>query len=148
MSDHKGARLMFDHLPPAKRLIADRGYDSDRFRAALTARGTTPCIPPRKNRRVQHPYDTTLYRQRYRVEVMFGRLKDWRRIAMRYDRCAHTFMSAIVIAATVIFWINQRVLTLVLLHSRPPETVNLPVDKFALVRRQIRLFTGGGTCDG
>jgi len=75
MSDHKGARLMSDHLPPAKRLIADRGYDSDRFRAALTARGTTPCIPPRKNRKVQHPYDTTLYRQRYRVEVMFGRLK-------------------------------------------------------------------------
>jgi transposase len=107
MSDHKGARLMFGRLPPAKRLIADRGYDSDRFRAALTARGTTPCIPPRQNRKVQHPYDTTLYRQRYRVEVMFGRLKDWRRIAMRYDRCAHTFMSAIVIAATVIFWINQ-----------------------------------------
>jgi putative transposase len=107
MSDHKGARLLFDSLPPAKNLIADRGYDSDRFRTALTRRGTTPCIPPRKNRKVQHVYDATLYRQRHRIEVMFGRMKDWRRIAMRYDRCAHTFMSAIVIAATVIFWINQ-----------------------------------------
>jgi hypothetical protein len=38
---------------------------------------------------------------------MFGRLKDWRRIAMRYDRCAHTFMSAICLAATVPFWIND-----------------------------------------
>ncbi len=39
------------------------------------------------------------------IERMFGRLKDWRRIATRYDRCAHTFMSAICIAATVIFWL-------------------------------------------
>jgi transposase len=62
MSDHKGAHLMFGHLPKAKHLIADRGYDSDPFRAALTARGTMPCIPPRKNRKVQHPYNTTLYR--------------------------------------------------------------------------------------
>ena len=107
MSDHKGARLLFDSLPQTKKLIADRGYDSDRFRVALAARGTTPCIPPRKNRKLQHTYDATLYRQRHRIEIMFGRLKDWRRIAMRYDRCAHTFMSAIVIAATVIFWINQ-----------------------------------------
>ena len=98
---------MFRHLPKAKHLIADRGYDSDRFRTTLTARGTMPCIPPRKNRKVQHPYDTILYRQRHRIEVMFGKLKDWRRIAMRYDRCAHTFMSAIVIAAIVVFWINQ-----------------------------------------
>jgi transposase len=38
---------------------------------------------------------------------MFGRLKDWRRIAMRYDRCAYTFMSAICLAATTLFWINE-----------------------------------------
>jgi transposase len=107
MSDHKGARLMFRRLPPAKHLIADRGYDSDRFRTALIARGTIPCIPPRKNRKIQHRYDVALYRQRHRIEIMFGRLKDWRRIAMRYDRCAHTFMSAILIAAIVIFWINE-----------------------------------------
>ena len=38
---------------------------------------------------------------------MFGRLKDWRRIAMRYDQCAHTFMSAICLTATALFWINE-----------------------------------------
>jgi len=43
----------------------------------------------------------------HKIENMFARLKDWRRISMRYDRCAHTFFSAICIAATVIFWINQ-----------------------------------------
>ena len=48
-----------------------------------------------------------LYRERHKIENMFGRLKDWRRIHTRYDRCAHTFMSAIYIAAIVIFWINQ-----------------------------------------
>jgi transposase len=45
-------------------------------------------------------------RQRHKIENMFGRLKDWRRIHTRYDRCAHTFMSAIAIAATVIFWLS------------------------------------------
>lgn len=53
------------------------------------------------------PHDKALYRQRHKVENMFGKLKDWRRIHTRYDRCAHAFMSAICIAATVIFWINQ-----------------------------------------
>lgn len=66
----------------------------------------TPCIPPKKNRKVQRPYDKTLYSQRHKIENMFGKLKDWRRIATRYDRCARTFFSAICIAATVIFWLN------------------------------------------
>ena len=107
MSDHKGAALMLSALPPAKQLIGDRGYDSDGFRAALVAKGIVPCIPPRKTRKVQHAHDRTLYRQRHRIENMFAKLKDWRRIATRYDRSAHTFMSAIVIAATVLFWLNQ-----------------------------------------
>ncbi len=98
MSDHKGARLLSHALPPATHLIADRGYDSDRFRAALADRGTTPCIPPRKSRKVQHDCDATLYRQRHaschRIENMFGRLNYWRRIVTRHDRCAHTFFSA------------------------------------------------------
>ena len=107
MSDYKGAALMIDALPKAKTLLGDRGYDADWFRAALIARGITPCIPPRANRTVQIDYDKTLYRQRHKIENTFGRIKDWRRIHTRYDRCAHTFMSAICIAATVIFWLNQ-----------------------------------------
>ncbi|MBX9662558.1 IS5 family transposase [Novosphingobium sp.] len=107
MSDYKGAALMIDALPRAKALLADRGYDADWFRAALTERGITPCIPSKANRKVPIPHDTVLYRQRHRIENMFGKLKDWRRIHTRYDRCAHTFMSAICIAATVIFWLNQ-----------------------------------------
>jgi transposase len=107
MNDHKGAKLLFDALPPAPVLIGDKGYDSDEFRSALASKGIETCIPPRKGRKTKHTYCKTLYRQRHKVECMFGKLKDWRRIATRYDRCAHTFFSAICIAASVIFYLKQ-----------------------------------------
>ena len=84
-SDHRGAALMLHKLPPARELIGDRGYDSGRFRADLSARGIAPCIPSTRSRKQPIPHDAVLYRQRHRIEIMFGRLKDWRRIAMRYD---------------------------------------------------------------
>ena len=105
MSDFKGAALMIDDLPPAQVLLADKGYDADWFRDALARRGIEACIPSKSNRKVQIPHDETLYQQRHKIENMFGRIKDWRRIHTRYDRCAHTFMSPICIAATVIFWL-------------------------------------------
>jgi transposase len=105
MSDYKGAALMIDALPPAKAMLGDRGYDADWFRNALIAKGIAPCIPSKVNRKILIPHDRMLYRQRHKIENMFGKLKDWRRIHTRYDRCAHTFMSAICIAATVIFWL-------------------------------------------
>jgi hypothetical protein len=75
--------------------------------ARPSPRGTIPCIPSKSNRKVPIPHDAILYRQRHLIENMFGKLKDWRRIHTRYDRCAHTFLSAIAIAiaATVIFWL-------------------------------------------
>ncbi len=107
VSDHKGAAMVIDALPIATHLIADRGYDSAWFRQALTDRGITPCIPSSRSRKIPFAYDKDIYRQRHKVENLFAKLKDWRRIATRYDRCAHTFFSAICIAATVIFWINE-----------------------------------------
>ena len=107
MSDHKGARLMLKALPEAKVLIADRGYDSNWLRAALNERKTEPCIPPTKSRKTPIDYDKALYRRRHKIENLFSRLKDWRRIATRYDRCAHAFFSAICIAAVVAFYLNQ-----------------------------------------
>jgi transposase len=99
MSDYEGAALMLEALPPGNAMLGDRGYDAGWFRTALTARGITPCIPSRANRTVPIPHDRTLYRKRHKIENMFGKLKDWRRIHTRYDRCAHTFMSNICIAA-------------------------------------------------
>lgn len=105
-SDYKGARHLLDRLPGAKELLADRGYDADWFRNALKDKGISACIPPRAKRKKPSHYDRDLYRQRYRIENMFGRIKDWRRIATRYDRCAHTFLSAICIAATCCYWLD------------------------------------------
>ena len=105
MSDHTGAALMVDALPEAAELLGGKGYDSNDFREALVKRGIEPCIPSSRSRKVPLPCDAVLYKQRNRIERMFGKLKDWRRIATRYDRCAHTFFSAICIAATVTFWL-------------------------------------------
>ena len=107
VSDYTGAAALLSTLPPAKALLADKGYDADWFREALADRNYEACIPSKSNRKIQIPHDKALYRKRHKIENMFGKLKDWRRIHTRYDRCAHTFMSAICIAATVIFWINQ-----------------------------------------
>ena len=106
VSDYKGAALLMDELPKTKALLADRGYDADWLRDGLRAKGIRPYIPSRKNRKRALRYDKVLYKQRHKIENMFGRLKDWRRIAMRYDRCAHAFFSAIYIAAVVCFYIN------------------------------------------
>jgi transposase len=103
----KPDQLIIEALPNAKTLLGDKGYDADWLRTALAQRGIAACIPSKANRKVPIPHDTALYHRRHKIEIMFGRLKDWRRIHTRYDRCAHTFMSAICIAATVIFWLNQ-----------------------------------------
>lgn len=107
MSDYKGAALMIQAFPKAKVMLGDKGYDADWFREALRNRKIKACIPSKANRKVPIPHDTVLYKQRHKIENMFGKLKDWRRVHTRYDRCAHTFMSAICLAATFIFWINQ-----------------------------------------
>lgn len=105
MSEYKGAAQMLHALPKAKTLLADKGYDADWFRNALAERKITACIPSRANRKVEIPYDPAVYKKRHKIENMFGKLKDWRRIHTRYDRCAHTFFSSICIAAAVIFWL-------------------------------------------
>src|SRR3546814_14543730 len=79
MSDYKGAALMLDALPQAKTLLGDRGYDAVWFRAALAARGITPCIPSTTNRKIPIAHDAILYPKRHKIENMFGRPKDWRR---------------------------------------------------------------------
>ena len=91
----------------ARALIDDRGYESNPFRAVLVERGIAAYIPPKKNRKQPIPYDKALYRQRHRIEIAFGRLKDWRRIAARYDRCGTTFFGTITLAAIFIFWLRQ-----------------------------------------
>ena len=69
--------------------------------------GIQPCIPGRTSRNDPVKYDKPRYRRRSRIEIMFGRLKGWRRVATRYDRCPIAFFSAVALAATIIFWLGS-----------------------------------------
>jgi transposase len=104
-SDIKGADLLIGQAAGMKRLIADRGYDANRLRATLREQGTIPVIPGRRNRKQPIQYDERRYRDRWRVEAMFCRLKDFRRVATRYDKLARNYLSAVALAAAIAFWL-------------------------------------------
>ena len=105
MSDGIGARALLSSVPPSGAPLADRGYNADWFRNALFEIGISRCIPSRSGRKVPVPNDVDLYHLRHRIENMFARLKDWRCIATRYDRCLIIFLSACALAATVTYWL-------------------------------------------
>ncbi len=105
VSDHTGAKALLNGLPDVDWLLGDRGYDADWFREALQDKGVKACIPSRSQRKKTIRYDKRRYKRRNRIEIMFGRSKDWRRVATRYDRCPRAFLSAIAPAATVIYWL-------------------------------------------
>ena len=86
-----------------KRLLADKAYDTDAIRAYLKGRGIEACIPPKSNRKMPAIHDKTLYRKRHIIENMFSRLKDWKGIAFRVNRCFHTFHSFVALALLFIF---------------------------------------------
>ncbi|EAU44271.1 ISSpo7, transposase [Salipiger bermudensis HTCC2601] len=77
VSDYTGAAALLSSLPKAGWLLADRGYDADWFREALKDKGIKVCIPGRKSRKKAVKYDKRRYKRRNRIEIMFGRLKDW-----------------------------------------------------------------------
>lgn len=85
--------------------LADAAYDSDAIRAALKARGTIPVIPNNPTRKRLHPFDRKAYRMRNVIERTFSRLKDFRRIATRYDKLAKNFLSAVQIISVVCYWL-------------------------------------------
>ena len=91
-------------LGRCKRLIADRGYDADALRAHLRADQITPIIPARRNRNKPVYHDQRRYRDRWRIETTFCRLKDFRRVATRYDKLAANFLSAVILAAITAYW--------------------------------------------
>ena len=101
--DYIGARALLGGLPAAKHPLADRGYDANWYSKALEGRGITPCIPSRKGCKVPIPHDEVRYRKRHKIEHSFTRLKDWRRVATRYDRCPKVFLSTCALAAVVMF---------------------------------------------
>jgi transposase len=100
------APLLLRALPPITRLVADRAYDSNALRALIAELGAEAVIPPSSHRVRQIPYDRDAYRSRNLVERLWCRLKDWRRIATRYDKLASNFLAGAFIAATIVYWCN------------------------------------------
>lgn len=86
-------------------LLADRGYDSDAIRQDARDRGATPEIPTKRNRRIQHSVDHSLYALRNRIERCFNKLKNNRRIATRYDQTSSSFLG-FVLLSSIRLWIK------------------------------------------
>jgi transposase len=91
---------------PIKRLIADKAYDTNALRNLLTQLDIDAVIPSIARRKTLIPYDREAYRQRNLIERMFARLKDFRRVATRYDKLARNFLAGVLLAATLIWWLN------------------------------------------
>jgi putative transposase len=83
-------------------VLADKGYDSDDNRVAVRSIGAEPCIPPRRNRVTPIEYDRHLYKERNVVERYFARVKQYRRVATRYDKKAANFLGFVWLAAIAI----------------------------------------------
>ena len=98
--------LLLPYLPEkARYLITDKGYDADRLRQDLRQRHTAPVIPARANRKAPVRYDKRRYRDRHLIENAFCRLKNFRRVATRYDELARNFLSAVALATLIAIWL-------------------------------------------
>jgi transposase len=100
------ATPLLEAIAPARRLIADKAYDADRLRTWLDDRGIEPVIPGRATRSAVYPLNRPAYRRRNLIERMFGKLKNWKRIATRYDRLAVNFLAAIALVALATQWLK------------------------------------------
>jgi transposase len=100
------AQAMLECLPGDLRVLADAAYDCEELRAWLTKRGSRIVIPNRKNRKEPFPFDAVTYKRRNVVERTFCRLKDFRRVAMRFDRLDATFVATLCIAAALAYFLK------------------------------------------
>ena len=100
------AEALLDGLEPHAIVIADKGYDADRVRQHIRAQGAVPNIPNKSNRKKRYRWKKSIYRQRNHVERFFNKLKNFRRIATRYDKLGATFF-AFVQLASVRIWLRS-----------------------------------------
>ena len=123
MADHRGRPVAFaltpgnvpditmatpllDAVARPKRLIADKAYDAERLRDWLKARRVRAVIPSTAARTTPYPLDRKAYRLRNLIERLFCRLKNWRRVATRYDRLARNYLATLALAATLSEWVK------------------------------------------
>jgi transposase len=105
VADCKGGQVLLDNLTATDILHADKGYDSYAIRCGVAEHGVMPNIAPKRNRRWRPSFSVHLYRNRNAIERMFGRLKDFRGIATRYDRLAINYLTAVCLSAAICYWL-------------------------------------------
>ncbi|MET4665516.1 transposase [Sphingomonas sp. PvP056] len=105
VADCRAADVLLDDLAPRTIVLADKAYDSNATRDLIERQGAVPNIPSKANRRWKSCFSRSLYKGRNAVERMFCRLKDYRRIATRYDKLATNFLGAIYLVAAVTWWL-------------------------------------------
>ncbi len=99
------APALVEAAGPCLRLIADKAYDTNSFRNLLAEKGIEAVIPSIRRRNPLIPHDVLAYRDRNLIERMYARLKDFRRIATRYDKLARNFLAGALIAAAITWWL-------------------------------------------
>ncbi len=105
VADCTAADALLEQMPKTSILHGDKGYDSNAVRRKIEDMGAAPNIPPKANRRWKNCFSPYLYRDRNAIERMFGRIKDFRRIATRYDKLARNFLAAVCLVATICYWL-------------------------------------------
>ena len=104
VADISMAVPLLDVAAPTTRLIADEAYDAESLRRWLKQRRIKAVIPSSAARTVPYPLDRTSYKRRNVIERLFCRLKNWRRLATRYDRLARNYLASIALIAVVAEW--------------------------------------------
>jgi transposase len=89
-----------------EKVLADKGYDSDKFREVIASKGAEAVIPPKRSRKELIPYDKDVYQDRNLVERFFNKIKSFRRIATRYDKTALSFAAMLALAAAAMIWLR------------------------------------------
>jgi transposase len=99
-SDKAAVAALLEGLPPARAVVADRGYDARAIVELVRQRGGEAHIPTQRDRKIQRSVDPALYRQRNLIERFFCKLKHFRRVATRFDKLARNFLAAVLLAST------------------------------------------------
>lgn len=97
----QAAALLADDRPAA--VLADAAYDANHFRDAIDKAGAVAVIPNNPSRARKHPIDRDLYKDRHLVECCIGKLKQFRRVATRYEKTARNYLAVVTLAATILW---------------------------------------------
>ncbi len=105
MHDSQAVEEILDTPRPPLAVTADKAFDSRKVRQQITDEGALPVIPSRETATTKAWCPKRIYRRRHKIENFFCRIKDWRRIATRYDKLARNFLAAIDLVAAL-YWVR------------------------------------------